>query len=158
MKEKLQRSRINRVFGGVASGLARYLNLDVILVRVLFVVLTLVSGFGLLLYVILWIVVPEEEFTINYGSTAPPPPNENSSANSGESKEFKFNSGKQYDIPPFEVKKSNGSGRLVVGIIFIGLGFLFLADRIFPYLDFDDFFPLIFVIIGIALIWNSIKK
>lgn len=45
--------------GGVAAGLAWYLKLDVTLVRVLFVVLTLAGGGGLLLYLILWIVVPE---------------------------------------------------------------------------------------------------
>lgn len=45
--------------GGVAAGLAHYLRLDVTLVRVLFVVLTLAGGGGFLLYVILWVVVPE---------------------------------------------------------------------------------------------------
>ncbi|MBC7446762.1 MAG: PspC domain-containing protein, partial [Hymenobacteraceae bacterium] len=45
--------------GGVAAGLAWYLKLDVTLVRVLFVVLTLAGGSGFLLYLILWIVVPE---------------------------------------------------------------------------------------------------
>jgi phage shock protein PspC (stress-responsive transcriptional regulator) len=45
--------------GGVAAGLAWYLKLDVTLVRVLFVVLTLAGGSGILLYLILWVVVPE---------------------------------------------------------------------------------------------------
>ena len=44
--------------GGVAAGLAWYLKLDVTLVRVLFVV-SLFAGFGFLLYLVLWIVVPE---------------------------------------------------------------------------------------------------
>ncbi len=45
--------------GGVAAGLAWYLKLDVTLVRAIFVVLTLVGGGGLILYLVLWIVVPE---------------------------------------------------------------------------------------------------
>ncbi len=45
--------------GGVAAGLAWYLKLDVTLVRVLFVVLMVAGGSGFLLYLILWIVVPE---------------------------------------------------------------------------------------------------
>ena len=58
MKDKLYRSRRVRVFGGVAGGLAQYFNLDIILVRVLFVVIAILHGFGILLYIILWIVIP----------------------------------------------------------------------------------------------------
>jgi len=44
----------------VASGLARYLCIDVTLVRLAFVLTTLISGFGLLAYVVLWLVLPIE--------------------------------------------------------------------------------------------------
>lgn len=56
---KLYRSRSERQLGGVAGGMARYTNTDPTLVRVLFVVLA-VMGPGLLLYPLLWLVVPEE--------------------------------------------------------------------------------------------------
>ncbi|NOX64363.1 MAG: PspC domain-containing protein, partial [Chlorobi bacterium] len=60
MRERLYRSRTNRIFGGVAAGLGDYLNIDPIIVRVLFVGSIFLSGIGILLYIILWIVVPEE--------------------------------------------------------------------------------------------------
>ncbi len=56
---KLFRDTQTGSLGGVAAGLAWYLKLDITLVRALFVVLTLVGGGGLVLYLILWVVVPE---------------------------------------------------------------------------------------------------
>lgn len=56
---KLRRSR-NRMIGGVCAGIAEWLGWDVTLVRVLYVVLSLVSiAFpGTIVYIILWIVMP----------------------------------------------------------------------------------------------------
>jgi len=58
---RLYRSR-NRVLGGVLAGFAEYINADVVLVRLIYVLLSLFSaGFpGLLVYIIFWIVTPEK--------------------------------------------------------------------------------------------------
>ncbi|WP_347840514.1 PspC domain-containing protein [uncultured Draconibacterium sp.] len=58
---RLYRSR-NRVLGGVLAGIAEYFAIDVILVRVIYVLLSLFSaGFpGLLVYIICWAVIPEK--------------------------------------------------------------------------------------------------
>ena len=57
----LRRSRSNRLVAGVVAGLAEYLGIDVTLARVIYVVgATVSAGFpGLLVYVILWAVIPE---------------------------------------------------------------------------------------------------
>ena len=57
----LRRSISNRMIGGVCGGIAKWLGLDPTLVRVLYVVVSLVSAAfpGLLVYIIMWIVVPE---------------------------------------------------------------------------------------------------
>jgi phage shock protein C len=65
MANRLQRSRNEKVIGGVCGGLAEYFNVDPVLVRVLFAVVTLMGGAGVLLYLILWVVVP---------LASPPPP------------------------------------------------------------------------------------
>ena len=57
---KLYRSRTNRKLGGVCGGLAQYFNTDAKLIRVLFVVLALLGGPGLVIYLLMWILVPEE--------------------------------------------------------------------------------------------------
>ena len=58
---RLYRSR-DRVLGGVLAGFAEYMNVDKILVRVIYVLLSLFSaGFpGLLVYIIFWAVTPEK--------------------------------------------------------------------------------------------------
>ena len=57
---KLYRSKTNRQLAGVCGGLAQYFNFDATLVRVLFVLLAVLGGSGLVLYVAMWIIVPKE--------------------------------------------------------------------------------------------------
>ena len=57
---KLYRSKTNRQVAGVCGGLAEYFNLDVTLIRVLFVLLAVLGGSGLVIYVAMWIIVPRE--------------------------------------------------------------------------------------------------
>jgi phage shock protein C len=57
---KLYRSRSNRQLAGVCGGIAEYFNIDATLVRVLFVVFAVLGGPGLLAYILLWILVPEQ--------------------------------------------------------------------------------------------------
>ena len=57
---KLYRSRSSRQVAGVCGGLAQYFNLDPTLIRILFVVLAVLGGSGLVLYVAMWIIVPSE--------------------------------------------------------------------------------------------------
>jgi phage shock protein C len=57
---KLYRSKTNRQLAGVCGGLAQYFNLDATLVRVLFVLLAVLGGSGLVLYLAMWIIVPKE--------------------------------------------------------------------------------------------------
>jgi phage shock protein C len=57
---KLYRSKTDRKVAGVCGGLAQYFNIDATLIRVLFVVLAILGGSGLVLYLALWIIVPTE--------------------------------------------------------------------------------------------------
>lgn len=58
-EKRLMRATQNRMIAGVAAGLAEYLNVDVTLVRLAFVILALAGGPGLLIYLIMWLVMPE---------------------------------------------------------------------------------------------------
>lgn len=148
MRDKLYRSRRVKVLGGVAGGLAQYFNIDPIIIRILFVVFTLMHGMGLVLYIILWIVVPEEPFELAY-----PIKNEEARAD-GQSTET---SSVNFDSVPPGVKK-NSSGRIIAGTILIALGVIFFADRFIPTFDFRDIVPIAFILLGGLLIWNSLKK
>lgn len=57
--KRLCRSRQNRKLAGVCGGIADYLGWDPTLVRVAWIVLTLLGGSGILIYLIFWLVMPE---------------------------------------------------------------------------------------------------
>jgi phage shock protein C len=56
---KLYRSRNHRMVAGVCGGLAEYFNIDATLIRALFVLLAVFGGSGLLIYIVMWIIVPD---------------------------------------------------------------------------------------------------
>ena len=56
---KLYRSQTQHMIAGVCGGLAEYFNLDATLVRVLFLLLAVFGGTGLVIYVVMWIIVPD---------------------------------------------------------------------------------------------------
>ncbi len=58
--KRLYRSRMTRMLGGVCGGVASYFQLDPSLVRIAWVVFTLLGGAGLLAYLICWVVIPDE--------------------------------------------------------------------------------------------------
>ncbi len=58
---RLTRSNTDKIVAGVCGGLAEYLEIDPVLVRLGFLVLFIASGIGIPIYVILWIVMPEED-------------------------------------------------------------------------------------------------
>jgi phage shock protein PspC (stress-responsive transcriptional regulator) len=60
---RIYRDPDNRILGGVCSGLGAYFNIDPLLFRLIFIGITLLGGAGVLLYLILWIVVPEAKTT-----------------------------------------------------------------------------------------------
>ena len=62
---RLRRSRTDRWLGGVCGGLARITGVDSWIWRLLFVMFVLTFGFGLAIYILLWIFVPEDELIGN---------------------------------------------------------------------------------------------
>ncbi|MCX7876722.1 MAG: PspC domain-containing protein [Melioribacteraceae bacterium] len=145
MKKKLYRSRKEKIIGGVAGGLGDYFNIDPVIVRVLFVVLSILHGSGILVYFILWIVIPEEPFEIAYGIKDDTQQNDNENKNIND------------NLPLAEIKKNN-TPTLITGGILIFIGIIFLLNNIIPSFNLSDLFPYILILVGILLISNSFKK
>ena len=59
-QKRLYRSTQERMFAGVCGGIAEYLEVDPTLVRLVFVALTLLGGPGIVIYIVLMLIVPEE--------------------------------------------------------------------------------------------------
>ena len=57
--KKMYRDPDKKVVGGVAAGVAAFFGADVALIRVLFVIITIFGGLGIIVYIVLWIVLPE---------------------------------------------------------------------------------------------------
>jgi phage shock protein PspC (stress-responsive transcriptional regulator) len=60
-RPRLTRSRTEKMVGGVAGGLAQHTGVDPLLWRLAFAALTLAGGSGVLLYALLWLLVPAED-------------------------------------------------------------------------------------------------
>ena len=59
-QQTLSRPVDDRMLGGVAAGIARYLRVDVTVVRIVFVVLAIMGGAGIPIYLAGWLLIPEE--------------------------------------------------------------------------------------------------
>jgi phage shock protein C len=139
--KRLYRSKTDKLIGGVCGGLGEYLDIDPVIARILFVLLVLFGGSGILVYIILWIVVPEKRYQF------------------GEVKE-EMPTG---DVAEGEAKATRGSTTsMIAGLILIAFGLLFLIDRLFPMYNIWDFWPLLLVGAGVMLIkpelFNSSKN
>lgn len=139
MNKKLYRSRKDKMIGGVAGGLGDYFEVDPTLVRILFVVATILGGSGVLAYIILWIVIPEEQYNPN------PPSTDSTDQKPGETQNVNQQPRNQNEHP----KRNLG------GIILIALGVLFLGHNFIPSFHFEDFWPFILIIIGVSLLLKS---
>jgi phage shock protein PspC (stress-responsive transcriptional regulator) len=142
---RLYRSKTSRVIGGVCGGLAEYFDVDPIIIRVLFLIIAFAGGGGVLVYLILWIAIPEKPFMpfdSSYSSFEETKPGDNADG-SQPAQEQPFVPIKSYQP---------GRGGLIGGLILITLGCIFLADRFIPNINFHDLWPLILVMIGAVLI------
>lgn len=162
--KRFMRSTRNKVFAGVAGGLGEYFNIDPVIIRVIFVLLALFGGGGVLIYIILWIALPEDiNFKYNYynysaySAPSTPPPSQEAKETSNETvdddpvKKPEERAHSTVNNP--EVKK----GGLIAGIILIVIGGLFLIRQL-DLIPFRELWPSLFIIGGLALIINSSIK
>ena len=145
-RKGLYRSRTDTVIGGVAGGIARALNIDSFIIRLLFILMAFWGG-GIILYVILWIALPlDDEYVKNLNTqNMEKEKNEKGSADPKE--------------PQHEMwHRSKNDGSLIAGLILIALGVIFLIVRFIPRVDFGDLWPIILIVAGIALLRSSYIK
>jgi len=139
--KKLYRSETNRVLAGVAGGLGEYFKIDPTLIRLLFVLLTVFGGGGILVYFILWILIPNEN-CINKQS------DETIKQNAQELKDKAKSFAQEFKDMSSEKKPRNWFGFIV---IFLGL--LFLFDNL-GFLKFNLFWPILLIGFGFFLLFK----
>jgi len=169
----LRRSIKNRTIGGVCSGIADYFSIDPVLVRLIFVVLAIFGGAGVIIYVLAWIIMPEQSPNDNI-QDAKIVDDEPKKNDSNFEKEFKnvadelkstFKEVKDdlCDVVKeieteieVEIKTCERSSSWWFGIFLIFLGAVFLF-RVFGWLDFSwhgvwRYWPILLIFLGISFI------
>jgi phage shock protein PspC (stress-responsive transcriptional regulator) len=161
--KRLYRSRYDTMIGGVCSGLAQYFNVDITIIRVVFVILALFAAGGVVIYIILWIAIPVDPdysmknfYTNKYSSQME---NENKPNEEQEAKEGQKEKQKDYNKPfPRAYEKKKSDGNLIAGIVLITLGAMFLIARFVPRIDFGDLWPILLILGGILIMKNNWTK
>jgi len=149
MYKKLYRSVTDKMLGGVCGGLAEYFSIDPVLVRLIFVLAVIFGGSGILAYIILWIIIPQKPFIITPFNTNPP------SSDSQPSGEEKKSENPEFNMSAMNINKSQSNRSIYAGAFLILLGGIFLLDNFVPHFHFGDFWPLILIGLGFAIILNA---
>ncbi|MCD6239303.1 MAG: PspC domain-containing protein [Thermotogae bacterium] len=133
MYKKLCRSRKDKKLGGVCGGIAEYLSVDPTLIRIIFIVLMITWGSGILVYLLLWLLLPE--------------------CSSEEAKVE--NSDYTYDEKKGEwVEKARDNAPLIVGITLTVIGILVLTAHFIPHFSVSLIWAIALIIFGIYLIFK----
>ncbi len=146
--KRLYKSRKNRVIAGICGGVADYLNVDPVLIRIIAVVMLFVGGGSAIAYIVGMIIIPDEPKPVASGietepTSTPPPP------------------------PPGAAGPSAHTGGLIVGVIMLFLGFTFLM-RTIPFfrhyywwfwdIGWNFFWPSILIVIGLLIILKAVQR
>jgi len=160
MSTRLERSTTNKVVAGVCGGIAEYLQVDPTLVRVFFVVGTIVTGgLGLLGYIILVVLMPlpgqPAPFVKSSGATT--------STVEGAATNDQTNSAPTTTPPavaPPADPEAAERRRAVAGLFLIALGALFLLGNsgVFRLVRWDLAWPLVFIAIGALLLAQRVRR
>ncbi|MEO6294918.1 MAG: PspC domain-containing protein [Candidatus Limnocylindria bacterium] len=153
MNRRLVRSRTDTIVGGVAAGLASYLNTDPALVRIAWAILVPVTGgAALIAYIVAWIVVPE-------APEGGPPPAAAPATDPVTGAPVEPVADSSSWTPPEPVARpSDGRAGVVVGVGLVLIGVWFLLREYLPDFDWSLVWPLVIVGIGVLILVSSIRR
>lgn len=177
-EQRLMRSRDDRWIAGVAGGISRYIEIDPLIPRLAFILLTL-SGVGPLVYVVLWLVMPREpkHQASTAGPHQPHPPHVHQAARpdsepaaaqpAGGTRHPRFDpaTGQPLDaageIPVREVRTGQRSPpaaqrKGTLGTVLIIIGAFLLLSKMMPWIH-PYVFPVLLIGAGLLLIRRSMR-
>lgn len=174
MNDRLYRSREDRMLAGVAGGLAEMWGADPSLVRIVWALLVILTGgIALVVYIVMAIVVPEEEDVRGAMPFAPGPPPQGAvgepvapggpepaipgwtSPYPGQATRYEARAARR---AARRERRGTGAAPLLLGALLVLLGIWFLADEYLPNIDFDWFWPLVLVGLGVVVLVMAIDR
>ena len=148
MHRKLTRSRTDEMLGGVCGGLGDYFDIDSNLVRLVFVVLATASGVGVLIYLALWLIVPQTDVEEREAKKR---------IRAG-AEEIAEKARTLRNEVGQAAQRSNLPAGMVIGAVLILLGIIFLMRNLgffwVPWLRFDVLWPVLLIVGGIVFLWR----
>jgi phage shock protein C len=161
-RRSLYRCRHDRKLAGVASGLAEFFDLDVSLVRILWILSIFIGGMGILLYIVMAIIVPlEPEYYPQPGTVSSPETGEGATEGAQTAADG-IHSGGHTATVPHQHHSGGGSG---IGVTFFGalliiFGALALIDGYLPdWADSGRFlWPAFILAVGALLVFTGIRR
>jgi len=153
MAKRLTRSSPKAVLAGVAAGFAEYFDVDPVLVRIVFILLTFLHGVGALLYLVCWVIMPRAESGAD-GAAVPGP--------TGAGTDAPVQAGGS-TAGPLRDSPAVSGGRIVVGMLLIGLGTAFLLERLdllhWPHwVRWTTLWPALVIAIGITVVLSAFRR
>lgn len=144
-QKRLERSEQNKVIAGVAGGLGEYFSIDPTLVRLVFILLTIFGGSGILIYLIFWLIMPKNDAK---DSTVQSTIEGNISDMSEKAKTF------AHDLNLTDGKEDS---KFWWGIAIVVFGFLLLFNNfgLFDIFDFGKMWPIILVVVGLMILMKK---
>ena len=153
---------------GVAGGMARFLDLDPSIVRIVWALLAIAGGAGILLYIVAAIVIPEAPAgwapsTASGGQAAAGPAASGaaSAAASGVAGGPTATAGAVGPAWGYRAgvdRRERGGGAVVLGLVLVVLGAWFLLQRFIPQIDSDLLWPVVLLLLGGALVVGSLRR
>lgn len=139
----IYRSETNKIIAGVAGGLGEYFNIDPTIIRILFVLITIFGGSGLIIYIILWLIIPSESDL----------PKTSQDAIRSNLEDMKSTT-QTFAHSIRNTGKNNDNSKFWWAIIIIVIGFFFLMSNygLLEPLDLEKLWPLALVIFGLAIL------
>lgn len=151
---RLYRSTHDRMLAGVAGGLAEMWGADPSLVRVIWALLVVFTGgIALLVYIVMALVVPEEPLDFDRAAATGEAATPEARAAAVAAHEARV-----------AARRASGGDRgafpasVILGGFLIILGGFFLAREFLPSIDFDWFWPLVLVGLGVLLVVTSMRR
>lgn len=139
----LYRSEINKVIGGVAGGLGEYFNIDPTIIRIIFILMTVFGGSGVIVYIILWLIIPSKsQLSRNSQDTI----RSNIEDMKSTTQTFAHNLG--------QPQSNQQNSKFWWAIIIVLLGFFFLMNNfgLLEPLELDKLWPLLLIVFGLVVL------
>lgn len=153
MRERLYRSRDDRMLFGVAGGMAEWMDLDPSVVRLVWALLILAGGVGLLLYIIAAIVVPEAPYEATGAAGTAPGAAPGTTAAAADQTRWEARQARR------AARRQNpGNAGVIFGLVLVLAGAWFLVNRFLPTFDTSWFIPGVLIVVGIALVLGAMGR